>query len=487
MPRLSRSALSSCLALVAIFAAAFAQAADEPPSAAEQLPGNWQGMLKVGAVELRLLLKIVKDEKQPDGFKATLDSLDQGAKDIPFDSVSLDGRQVKLESKLIKGAFEGRLSDNGQELAGQWKQAGALPLTLARVEKPAELVRPQMPKKPYPYREEEVAYENGAAKIKLAGTLTLPKSERPTPAVLLITGSGPQDRDESLMGHKPFLVLADALTRRGIAVLRVDDRGVGGSTGETSQATTDDFAGDALAGVAFLKTRPEIDPAKIGLVGHSEGGLVAPLAASRSPDVAFIVLLAGTGVTGEEIIYRQSELIAKAGGGDEAQLAKQREQQRQLFEALKAAPDAAAAEKRLQEIIDESLAKLDGDAAKAAAAGQAKGQLKALLSPWMRYFLTYDPRPALGKVRCPVLALNGEKDLQVDPRQNLPEIEAALKAGGNSDFECRELPGLNHLFQNCKTGSPSEYGQIEETFSPAALDSIGDWIIKRTNGDAPAK
>lgn len=486
--------LLSAAALGAFMRAPVARAADEPQPeakpqlAAERLPGLWQGTLKAGAIDLRLTLKITKDESQPGGFKATLDSIDQGAKDIPFDRVTLDGRQLKLESKAIKGTFEGQLSEDGQELAGQWKQTGSLPLTFKRAEKPLELVRPQEPKKPYPYREEEVSYENGAAKVKLAGTLTLPKSERPAPAVLLLSGSGPQDRDESLMGHKPFLVLADALTRRGIAVLRVDDRGVGGSTGATSTSTSDDFAGDTLAGVAYLKTRKEIDPAKIGLIGHSEGGLVAPLAASRSPDVAFIVLLAGTGVTGEEILYRQGELILKAGGVNAARLAEQRETQRRMFEVLKSEPDPAAAEKRMQQIADESAAKLEGDErAKAAAAGQARAQVKAVLSPWFRYFLSYDPRPALEQVRCPVLALNGEKDLQVDPKQNLPEIEAALKAGGNADFTCRELAGLNHLFQTCQTGSPNEYGKIEETFAPAALELIGDWILERVAKNSAAK
>lgn len=484
-----RTMLGVCLSTAATLFSANILAADEPlPAAADRLAGNWQGALKVGAVELRLVLKIVKDAKQPGGFKATLDSVDQGAKDIPIDTVTLNDAQVKLASKLIKAAFEGTLSEDGQELVGQWKQNGSLPLTFQRVEKPFELVRPQEPKKPYPYREDEVAYENRGANIKLAGTLTLPKSEWPTPAVILLSGSGPQDRNESLMGHKPFLVLADALTRRGIAVLRVDDRGVGGSTGSTSAATTEDFAADALAGVAYLKTRKEIDPAKIGLAGHSEGGMVAALAASRSPDVAFIIMLAGTGVPGEEILYRQGQLIAKAGGADAAKLALQRDVQQRMFEALKTEKDLAAAEKRLQEIADESLAKLsEDDAGKESAAAQARAQVKSVLSPWFRYFLTYDPRPALRKVSCPVLALNGERDLQVDPKQNLPEIEAALKEGGNRDCTCRTMIGLNHLFQLCRTGSPSEYAKIEETFAPEALELIGDWILERFAGETRAK
>lgn len=478
-----RAFVFGLLAVVALFAGSV-RAADQPsPDPGKRLAGIWQGTLKVGAVELRLVVKIAKDAEQPGGFRATIDSLDQGAKDIPFHQVTLEGDKVKLESKPLKAAFEGKLSENGQELVGQWKQAGALPLTLKRVERPDEIVRPQEPKKPYPYREEEVNFENREANVKFAGTLTLPKTESPAPAVLLISGSGPQDRNESIMGHKPFLVLADALTRRGVAVLRVDDRGVGGSTGNTSTSTTDDLAGDALAAVAYLKTRPEVNSRIIGLIGHSEGAMVAPLAASRSPDVAFVVMLAGTGVTGEEILYRQVELISKARGAEADQLARQRDRMQRSFAVLKTEEDAAAAEKRLQELWDGWLTKVEGDdAAKEAARARARLEIKQALTPWYRYFVTYDPLPALKRVRCPVLAINGEKDMQVDPKQNLPPIEAALKAGGNQDYLCRELAGLNHLFQSCETGAPSEYGKIEETFAPEALELIGDWILEHAAG-----
>src|SRR5712691_5734789 len=236
----------------------------------------------------------------------------------------------------LSGAYEGQLAAGGAQIAGEWKQNGAsLPLTLTRAGKLPVLRRPQEPKKPYPYREEEVAYDNKQGHSHLVGTLTLPRSGGPFPAALLITGSGQQDRDEALMGHRPFLVLADYLTRRGIAVLRVDDRGVGGSTGEVARATTEDFAGDVLAGVAYLKTRKEIDPKRIGLIGHSEGGVIAPLCAARSRDVAFMVMLAGTGLPGEEILYRQGELILKAMGASPAVVTQQRMAQERLFAVLK--------------------------------------------------------------------------------------------------------------------------------------------------------
>lgn len=459
---------------------------DAPKADAQSLVGVWQGTLKVSAVELRLLFRFAKDGET--GIKASMDSIDQGAKGIPADTVSVDKGIVKVEIKRIKGVYEGTLSKDGATIQGTWKQGGpAFPLDLKRLDKEPDFSRPQEPKKPYPYLEEEVTYENAAAKIKLAGTLTLPKSDQPVPAVLLITGSGAQDRDESLLGHKPFLVLADYLTRRGIAVLRVDDRGVGGSTGEVSSSTTDDFAGDVLAGVAYLKARKEINPRQIGLAGHSEGGLVAPLAASRSGDVAFIVMLAGTGVTGEEILYLQGAQIAKAQGASAIALAVTRGSQEKMFKIIREEKEVTKMEEELKKVVAEQIAAAAAATpdAKAALEAQAGAQVKSILSPWFRFFLTYDPVPALRNVRCPVLAINGEKDLQVDPKQNLPPIEKALKEAGNANYTIKEFPGLNHLFQHCQTGSPSEYGKIEETMSPEVLELVGNWIVERTSGKKP--
>jgi pimeloyl-ACP methyl ester carboxylesterase len=383
--------------------------------------------------------------------------------------------------KQLAVVFDGTLNKEGTEIKGDFKQGPAsFPLTLKRSTTPIVMRRPQEPKKPYPYDEEEVSYENKRDGVKLAGTLTLPRGKAPFPAVLLITGSGPQDRNESLLGHKPFLVLADHLTRAGVAVLRVDDRGVGGSTGSINRSTSENFAADALAGVEFLKSRKELDPKQIGLIGHSEGGLIAPMAAAQSADVAFIVLMAGTGLTGEEILYLQAALIAKAGGATDAAVAQNRAVQEAMFKVLKEEKDNAAAEKRM----------LDDFAKRREAASEAEkkdfneqafqAQVRQVATPWFRYFLTFDPRPALRKVKCPVLAVNGEKDLQVPPDENLKEIEAALKAAGNRDVTIAKLSGLNHLFQTCKTGAPSEYAQIEETTSPVALKTISDWIAKHT-------
>lgn len=451
--------------------------------AAPQIVGVWQGTLDVGAVKLRLVVEFTKDGEQLGG---QMDSPDQGAFGMPIDEVTQENQSVKFTMKNIGGAYEGELSADGKEIKGKWSQGSlSLPLTLVPGEKVRPPQRPQEPKKPYPYDVEEVTYENQKDAIKLAGTLTLPRSKGPHPAVLLITGSGPQNRNEELLGHKPFLVLADYLTRRGIAVLRVDDRGVGGSGGKAGNSTSADHVEDALAGVAYLKSRGDIHPQHIGLIGHSEGGLIAPAVAVRSSDVAFIVMLAGTGLTGEEILYLQGELIAKAAGAAPVAIAANRALQQKLFAVVKEEQDDSKASTRMEALLKELKENLSEEERKTTEQFEkvVEAQMKQVRSPWFRYFLTYDPKPVLEKVKCPVLAINGELDLQVPPKNNLPAIEAALQAGGNADVTVKELPGLNHLFQACKTGSPSEYGQIEETINPAALELVGNWIVART----PAK
>jgi len=330
------------------------------------------------------------------------------------------------------------------------------------------LKRPQNPVKPYPYRDEDVSYENKVQNVTLAATLTIPQGKGPFPGVLLITGSGPQDRDESLMQHKPFLILSDYLTRHGIVVLRADDRGTAKSTGVFATATTADFATDVEAGIAYLKTRAEVDPHKIGLIGHSEGGVIAPMVAARNKDVAFIVMMAGTGVPGDEILVAQGEAIAVASGKAPDEAAKDAVKKREMLKLVETEKDEAVLEKELKE-------KMAGDVPEA----QAGFAVKQLTSPWFRYFLAYDPATALRKVTCPVLAINGSLDKQVLPSQNLPPIRKALEEAGNKHFEIDELPGLNHLFQTAKTGSPAEYAQIEETMSPVALEKMSGWILKQ--------
>jgi uncharacterized protein len=430
------------------------------------IDGAWSGALAVGETKLRVVFHIVNTV---DGLKATMDSPDQGVKGLPTSGVTRDGATLKIEVKQINGQYEGKLSDDKSTVTGSWTQgAQSLPLVLQHGKDAAteEPKRPQNPVRPLPYREEEVSYLNKVQGDTLAGTLTIPPGKGPFTAVLLITGSGPQDRDEALMGHKPFLVLSDWLTRKGIEVLRVDDRGVGKSTGIFATATTADFATDVEAGVAFLKTRQEVNPHKIGLIGHSEGGIIAPMVAARNPDVAFIVMMAGSGVPGDQILLEQRTLIAEASGESKEDAEKDAAKEKEVLALVVKEKDSPDLEQDLK-------AKLSADVKDP----QLGAQVKLLTSPWFRYFLAYDPGPTLRLVKCPVLALGGEKDLQVPVQQNLPVIRKALEDGGNKHFEVVELPGLNHLFQTAKTGSPLEYGSIEETISPVALEKMSSWIL----------
>jgi pimeloyl-ACP methyl ester carboxylesterase len=449
--------------------------------AIEEVAGIWQGVLKVPGAELRIVFKITK--KPDNTLTAVLDSPDQGVSDIPVTNVTYRDSKLVLEAVSIGGVYEGNVKTGGKEIEGVWKQGGgSFPLILQRTDKVLKLKRPQEPKKPYPYREEEVAYQIDKAGIKLAGTLTLPPSQGPFPAVLLISGSGAQDRDETVFGHRPFLVLADYLTRRGIAVLRVDDRGVGGSTGKDTQPTTKDLANDVLAGVRFLEARKEINPRMIGLIGHSEGGIIAPIVASQSKDIAFIVMMAGTGLPGDEVLYRQSELISRAEGESEAKISKNLKIQHKIFTLLKQESADGAAEKKIRALLEDSISKLSEEEKKQIGDPETyiNSLIKQVCSPWMRFFLKFDPRTVLVKVKCPVLAIIGEKDLQVSAQENLKAIEQALKDGGNKYYTVKELPGLNHLFQESPTGSPLEYSRIEETMSPKVLKLVGDWILKQT-------
>jgi len=344
--------------------------------------------------------------------------------------------------------------------------------------------RPQDPRKPFPYKSEDVAYDGKQPGIRLAGTLTVPPGKKKRfPAVLLITGSGAQDRNEAILGHRPFLVLADYLTRRGIAVLRVDDRGVGGSMGASGNDTSASFAGDVEAGVEFLRHRANIDPARIGLLGHSEGGMIAPMVASKSSAVAFVVLMAAPGVKGEDLLVQQAALVAKSRGATDEMIALNRETQEQMFALLRQGKDYIATERELRAIWGEAKNKMTPEDIRVMGDPDvvARQQIRAVMSPWFRYFLAYDPRQALELTHCPVLALNGTLDLQVPAEQNLPAIETALRNGGNTDFTVRELPQLNHLFQTAQTGSPSEYATIQETLSPLALETMGDWIVAHTS------
>lgn len=447
----------------------------------DALAGNWLAMMEYNDITRRLMLKIVPSS---DGsLTAKLDSLDQGASDLPIDSVTREGETVRFTAKKLGLEYEGKINQKGDEITGNLKQGGgAFPLVFRRTAAAPALHRPQDPAKPYPYHEEEVSYQNEQDDVKLAGTLTLLRDGQRHPAVLLITGSGAQDRNETVAGHRPFLVLADALTRAGIAVLRVDDRGVGGSGGGSLSETSEDFAGDVLAGIEYLKTRKEINPKQIGLVGHSEGGMIAPMVAAKSKDVAFIVMLAGLGQKGADVILTQLAALQKKGGAQPEAILEAVDFQKSLLSIVISEPDNKLAEQRIGEMLARRKSPMNEGQLKAFARSETdvKAQLPLLLSPWYRFFISHDPRPTLEKIKIPVLALNGENDVQVSAKENLALIAAALEAAGNSDFTVTSLPNLNHLFQTSQTGLPNEYGEIEETISPQVLEAISDWVLKRT-------
>lgn len=440
-----------------------------PGASAQDAPaveGAWAGTLDTGAGTLRIVFHLTS---AGDDLSATMDSPDQGAYGIAAGPVTLDAGSLRIEVPVVSGHYEGVIAADGSRIDGTWHQAGmTFPLVLAPSADTAP-ERPQEPEEPYPYEATDVSFGSVAADIRLAGTLTIPAGDGPHPAVVLVSGSGPQDRDESVFGHRPFLVLADHLTRNGIAVLRFDDRGVGGSTGEIATAITRDFADDAEGAIHYLLSRPEIDPDHVGIIGHSEGALVAPIVANRSGEVAFVVLLAGTGVDGEELLVMQLIAINRAMGVSEEMTAQRSELQRELLELVARTPDDSVAAERAREVL-----------AGAGVTGQAaEAQVAALLSPWMRHFLTYDPLPELRALVVPVLVMWGEKDMQVPPEGNREPVDRALAESGNPDATSIVLPGLNHLFQTAVSGAPSEYAEIPETFAPAALDQITEWIKPR--------
>lgn len=475
--------IAGAASLLAAAQPAWSQAAPAPatppiaqaivPTVIPGLDGDWDGMLNVGAFKLRLVLHIASAPGT--GTTATMDSIDQGAKGIPVAAVTKSGDKLLFDIKRIEGSFEATLSSDGKSMAGTWRQGpNTIPLTLTRraagVAAPTAN-RPQTPVRPFPYHEEEVSYVNATSvdKINLAGTLTLPQGKGPFPAALLIAGSGPNGRDEDILGHKLFLVLSDYLTRQGIAVLRVDKRGVGHSTGDYGKATSLDFASDVKAGLAYLRTRSEIDRRHIGLIGHSEGGLIAPMVAADDPGVAFVILMAGPGENGTKIMLQQGALILKAGGMSESAVAELNLVRAAIFKEVRDEADPAKRDAEVHQLM------VSADKKGSLTPQAIDAQVKLLSNDWFRFFLSYEPAPTLVRLRMPVLALGGSLDLQVPPVENLAAIRAAL--AGDKDVTIVELPGLNHLFQTAKTGAPSEYSTIEETMAPVALKTMSDWII----------
>lgn len=442
----------------------------------QEISGQWNGLIKFSGMQMHVVFHIQKDGE---AYSATVDSPDQGAMGFPCDSVLFDNNHLRIVLNAMNAQYEGDLQNDS--IKGEISQNGMkLPLNFGKEEaKSAQIKHSQEPVPPFPYYSENVKFVNKIEGNTLAGTLTLPKKEGVFPVVVLITGSGAQNRDEELLGHKPFLVIADFLTRNGVGVLRYDDRGTAESTGDFKTATSFDFSKDAEAAVQYLMTRKEVNKKKIGLIGHSEGGIIAPMVAARNKNVAFLVLLAGPGVRGNELLVMQAEAIGKASGLNEEQLKTAKETNQKIYNLVINSTNTNQLKSDLRLLLKTELDKnLQGS--KSLSQEQKDAQINRIIdevtSPWLQYFVKYDPSIVLKQTKIPLLALNGSKDLQVPAEPNLNAIKAALQEAGNAHFKTVELEGLNHLFQECKTGLFTEYGQIEQTFSPKALDEMLNWI-----------
>lgn len=435
---------------------------------AQDISGKWNGILKVQGIQLRLVFNITKTEN---GYSSTMDSPDQGAIGIPVSSTKYENETLKLEVSTAGIMYEGRL-ENENSFVGTFKQMGqSFPLVLSRkvIEK-EKYVRPQEPVKPYPYHSEEVRFVNSKDEIELVGTLTLPEKKGKFPAVVLISGSGPQNRNEELYGHKPFLVLADYLTKKGVAVLRFDDRGTAKSSGNFKTATTYDFATDVEYAVKYLKGRKDIDKDKIGLIGHSEGGIVAPIVSAGNDNIAFIVLMAGPALRGDKLLLLQKYKIETQMG-----ISKQVVEHNQKI--FSGAYQIILNEDLKKEILHDTLSDYFLSKYGYALSGSKRRALVTqLTSPWFINFIRLDPKDYLEKVKCPMLVLNGSKDIQVPSKENIEIVEKIVMETGKSNVVIKELKGLNHLFQECNTGLISEYGEIEQTISPLVLKEIANWI-----------
>lgn len=430
-----------------------------------QIEGYWKGQIDLGTLKLEMAFNITANEN---GYVTTLDVPAQGAFDFPVDETIFQDKRLQLTMSAMDASFSGTLKEGIIE--GEFTQRGmTFPLNLVKAEKKEQKkTRPQDPQPPFDYHIEEVTFVNEKEGNTLVGTLTIPKGEGPFPGMVLVSGSGQQDRDEELMNHRPFWVIADYCALHGIAVLRYDDRGIGGSTGEVENATSMDFSYDAEAAFDYLRNRKEINTSKVGILGHSEGGVINFMVSARRPEVAFLVSLAGPSVNGIEVLKEQQAAILRASGMSEEMVQFNGNANAQMFDIIEASNDREEADSLLRQLVkgwgyNEELTE------------QTVSQMPM---PWMYYFLKYDPTEAIVKTNCPALLLNGSKDLQVIASQNLPGYEKIIAEYGKTNLILRELPDLNHLFQHCETGSPNEYFEIEETISPEVLELIVEFVKK---------
>lgn len=438
-------------------------------SQSQEITGDWYGILEVNGIELPLVFHLKENDTV---YSSTMDSPKQGAFDIKLDQPTFKNSILELSLLRVGMHYSGNYNEETEKIQGTFKQNGmSFPLILSR-EKSTEstpIVRPQEPKEPYPYYSEDVSFLNQEDGIKLSGTLSLPENVQHFPVVILISGSGPQDRNEEIVNHKPFLVLSDYLTRNGIGVLRYDDRGVGKSEGDYSKATSEDLSRDVEAAIKYLQSRKDIDANKIGLIGHSEGGIIAPMVAQNSKDVKFMVLLAGPGLRGDKIMLLQKKVLEEKRGADELVVEKGQETFKGAYDIILASGENDDLKTLLKEYFSNSFKNSLSE-------NQISSLVESITTPWMQYFLKHDPSKILEKTEIPVLALFGKKDVQVPAKENAEILRASLEKAGNKNVKVMELENLNHLFQESETGLPNEYSKIEQTISPKVLDIISSWI-----------
>ena len=463
----------------------------------QSITGTWEGNINAGGSEIPIVFHIAKDSSGK--LTGMFDSPSQKAYNLACSAVLVSADSILIMMNILKGKYTGKLSADKKQITGTWFQGGgsvALNITKTSEEvKIKELKRPQTPKPPFPYKAEDVEYTNADKSISFGGTFTVPLPDPNVeyfrapvyPTVMLITGSGKQDRDENIFDHKPFAVIADYLTRNGYAVLRVDDRDMGKTTGNFNKATSADFANDVEAGINYLKTRKDVDSNFIGLLGHSEGGMIAPMVAARRADIKFIILLAGPGIKIVDLMTQQNIDLGISSGAS----AEEMENFRPLYKALvnaivyekdssKLMPNASMVFKAWRKDKPDSLVKhVTGVTDERSMLRYLRIYIqtfRATENPWFNYFIQYDPSQYISQLKCPVLALNGEKDIQVAAGPNLKAIEAALDKGGNKNYHVELMPGLNHLFQHCTKCTVEEYSDLEESFSPEVLELIKNWI-----------
>lgn len=450
---------------------------------------NDEPRLYTGAIEvptlgpLKMTLGISESEE---GTFVLLTVPAQGVEDVPIAATFNQNAEIVAQLSQAGLVFTVKENEDQAMLLGRMDQSGmTFPIAFKRVEKPPTLVRTQTPEGPFPYMSSEITALHPEGHT-LAGTLTVPAGDGPFACAVLISGSGMQDRDESLMGHKPFLVIADYLTRNGIAVLRFDDRGVGGSVVEDMQTlqnvTSADFATDVAVMVETARWQPNIDPLRVGVIGHSEGGIIGPLVAVEDDKLAFVVMLAGPGVPGYELMPVQTAMLLQANDADQELVDGIVNASMNIYEMYQGEVDEIELRAQMIELVELQLVATDMQISPDEFNELIDDSLEEFGSPWFQWFLYHDPAPTLALVKCPVLAMNGTLDTQVSSTQNLPVIEEAVTSAGG-DITIVELEGLNHLFQKATTGGVYEYALIETTFEPIALEALGSWLTEVTDYD----